>query len=160
VRREIGTVDRDQPVIEIHTGEELLEASEGQTRFMMFLLSVFSGAAFILAVVGIYGVVAYSVAQRTPEIGVRIALGAAKPDILRLVIGNGLILTLSGIGIGAAASILLTRALSTMLYQTSATDPVTFLLSAGLFTAVAVAASFIPARRAMNIDPADALRTE
>jgi len=83
--------DRDQPVIEIHTGDELLEASEGQTRFMMFLLGVFSATAFILAVIGIYGVIAYSVAQRTNELGIRMALGAARADILRLVIGSGLL---------------------------------------------------------------------
>ncbi|HKX00043.1 MAG TPA: ABC transporter permease [Bryobacteraceae bacterium] len=160
VRREIAAVDRDQPVIEVHTGEELLEASEGQTRFMMFLVGVFSATAFILAIVGIYGVIAYSVSQRTPEIGVRIALGAARGDVLRLVLIDGLILCLSGIAIGCTASLALTRMISSLLYQTSTTDPATFLTSAVLFTAVAVAASLIPARRAMRIDPTDALRSE
>ena len=115
VRREIAAVDRDQPVVEIHTAEELLEASQGQTRFMMFLLSVFSATAFILAVVGIYGAIAYSVAQRTQELGIRIALGATSGDILRLVIGNGLILTLSGIAIGTGASVALTRLMNSLL---------------------------------------------
>jgi putative ABC transport system permease protein len=160
VRREIAAADRDQPVIEIHTGEELLEASQGQTRFMMFLLGVFSATAFILAVIGIYGVIAYTVAQRTQELGIRMALGAARSDILRLVIGNGLILTGSGIVIGVAGSLALTRLISTMLYETSSTDPLTFLVSAGLFTAVAVIASYLPARRAARIDPTDALRAE
>jgi putative ABC transport system permease protein len=158
VRHEIAAVDRDQPVVEIHTAEELLEASQGQTRFMMFLLSVFSAAAFMLAVVGIYGVIAYSVAQRTQELGIRIALGATRGDILRLVIGNGLILTLSGIAIGTAASAALTRLMTSLLYDTSATDPLTFVTSAVLFTAVAAAASFIPARRAAAVDPMEALR--
>ena len=125
---------------------------------MMFLLGVFSATALVLAVVGIYAVNAYSVALRTRELGVRIALGAARGDILRLVIGNGLTLTLTGIAIGIAASVALTRLLSALLYQTSATDPLTFLAAAALFTAVAVAASLIPARRATRIDPMDALQ--
>ncbi|MBZ5603298.1 MAG: ABC transporter permease [Acidobacteriia bacterium] len=160
VRREIGAVDRDQAVIEIHTGEELLEASAGRTRSMMFLLGVFSATAFVLAVIGIYGVIAYSVAQRTQELGIRIALGAAKTDILRLVIGNGLILTGIGIAIGLAGSVAVTRLLSAMLYETSATDPITFAVCALLFTGVATAASYVPARRATRIDPTDALRAE
>jgi putative ABC transport system permease protein len=160
VRREIAAVDRDQPVIEIHTGEELLEASAGQTRFMMSLIGVFSATAFSLAVIGIYGVIAYSVAQRTQELGIRMALGAAKADILRLVIGNGLILTGTGIVIGLAGSIAVTRLMTAMLYQTSPTDPVTFVVSAVLFTTVALLASYLPARRATRIDPTDALRSE
>jgi putative ABC transport system permease protein len=160
VRREIAAVDRDQPVIEIHTGQELLDASQGQSRFMMFLLGVFSATAFILAVIGIYGVIAYSVAQRTQELGIRMALGAAKGDILRLVIGNGLMLTGTGIAIGLLGSIGLTRLMSTMLYKTSATDPVTLATSAILFLLVAALASYLPARRAARIDPTDALRAE
>jgi ABC-type antimicrobial peptide transport system permease subunit len=160
IRREIAASDRDQPVIEIHTGEELLEASQGQTRFMMFLLGVFSVTAFVLAVIGIYGVIAYTVAQRTQELGIRMALGAARTDILRLVIGSGLVLTGTGIAIGLAGSIAATRLLATLLYQTSTTDPLTFILSAILFTIVAALASYVPARRATRIDPTDALRAE
>jgi putative ABC transport system permease protein len=160
VRREIAAADRDQPVIEIHTGDELLEASAGQTRFMMFLLGVFSATAFTLAVIGIYGVIAYSVAQRTNELGIRIALGAARADILRLVIGSGLLLTGTGIVIGLAGSVAATRLLEALLYQTSATDPLTFIASAILFTVVAAVASYFPARRATRIDPSDALRAE
>ena len=160
IRREISEADRDQPVIEIHTGEELLEASAGQTRFMMFLLGMFSATAFILAVIGIYGVIAYSVAQRTNELCIRMALGAARADIIRLVIGRGLLLTGTGIVIGMAGSLAGTRLLESLLYETNATDPLTFIASALLFTAVAAAATYIPARRATRIDPADALRAE
>jgi ABC-type antimicrobial peptide transport system permease subunit len=157
IRREIAAVDRDQPVIEIHTGEELLEGAQGQTRFMMFLLGVFSATALILAVIGIYGVIAYTVAQRTQELGIRMALGAARGDILRLVIGSGLALTGVGIAIGLAGSIAGTRLLATMLFETSPTDPMTMIVSCALFVIVAAAASYIPARRAMNIDPAECL---
>ena len=138
----------------------MLEASAGQTRFMMFLLGVFSATAFILAVIGIYGVIAYSVRQRTHELGIRMALGAGRSDILRLVIGNALLLTGTGIVIGLAGSMAVTRLLESLLYDTSATDPLTFIASAILFVLVAAAASYIPARRATLIDPTDALRTE
>jgi putative ABC transport system permease protein len=160
VRREIAAADRDQPVTEIHTGDELLEASAGQTRFMMFLLGVFSATAFILVAIGIYGVIAYSVAQRTNELGIRIALGATRADILKLVIGSGLLLTGTGIVIGLAGSVAATRLLESLLYETSATDPLTFFVSAILFTVVAAVASYFPARRATRIDPSDALRAE
>ncbi len=160
VRREIAAVDRDQPVIEIHTGEELLEASQGQTRFMMFLLGVFSMTAFVLAVIGIYGVIAYAVAQRTQELGIRMALGAARGDILRLILGNGLALTGVGIALGLAGSFGVMRWIRAMLYETSASDPVTLIGSAALFVAVAMIASYVPARRAVRIDPTVALRAE
>jgi ABC-type antimicrobial peptide transport system permease subunit len=142
------------------TGEELLEASQGKTQFMMFLLGVFAVTALILAVIGIYGVISFGVAHRTQELGIRMALGATKTDVLRLVIGNGLILTAAGILIGLAGSIALTRLMATLLYQTSPTDPLTFLASAVLFAAAAMLASYLPARRATRIDLADALRTE
>jgi putative ABC transport system permease protein len=158
VRAQVAAADPDQPLTEIQTMEERLETASASPRFTMLLIGVFSITAFVLAVVGIYGVIAYSVAQRTKEMGIRIALGAARFDILRLVIGNGLGLTLIGIVIGLAGSIALTRVMSTMLYETSATDPFTLIASAMLFLAVAIAASYVPARRATRIDPADALR--
>lgn len=160
VRGQISAIDKDQPVTDIKTLEEVLESAGAQPRFTMFLLAIFSATALILAIVGIYGVIAYSVAQRTQELGIRMALGAAKADILRLVIGHGLLLTASGIAIGLIASVAVTRVLSSMLYQTSATDPVIFSGSAALFLVVASIASYVPARRATHIDPTDALRHE
>ena len=158
VRARLESVDRAEPVTDVHTLEEYLETLSAPARFTTVLLGVFSALAFVLAVVGLYGVIAYSVAQRQQELGIRIALGAARGDIFRLVIGGGLTLTAVGIVIGVAGSLALTRVMGTLLYQTSATDPVTFGASALLFTATAVAASYIPARRAARIDPTAALR--
>jgi putative ABC transport system permease protein len=158
LRAQVAAADPDQPLTEIQTMEERLELASASPRFTMLLIGVFSATAFILAAVGIYGVIAYSVAQRTQELGIRIALGAEKFDILRLVIGNGLTLSLTGIVIGLAGSIAMTRLMSAMLYETSSTDPLIFGASAALFLAVATVASYLPARRATRIDPADALR--
>ncbi|MBZ5554521.1 MAG: ABC transporter permease [Acidobacteriia bacterium] len=160
VRREISGIDKDQPITHVQTLEELVDSARASPRFTMFLLGVFAGTALILAVVGIYGVVAYSVAQRTQEIGIRLALGAAPRDILRLVLDQGLILAASGIGIGLGVSWALTRMMKSLLFETKTTDPITFVASAFLFTAVALVASYRPARRAMRVDPAGALRAE
>lgn len=160
VRREIVAVDRDQPITEIYTGEELLQASAGQTRIMMCLVGVFAAIAFLLAAVGIYGAIAYTVAQRTQELGIRVALGASSGDILRLVIGNGLVLAACGIVIGLGGSMAVTRLMTAMLYDTSAADPLTFFASAALFISVAAIASYLPARGAMRVDPTHALRAE
>jgi putative ABC transport system permease protein len=158
VRAAIAQIDRDQPVTRMQTLEQVLAASASSQRFTMLLLGSFSATALILALVGIYGLVAYSVTQRSPELGVRIALGATRGDILKLVVVHGTKLALYGVVIGAAGSLILTRLLSGMLYRTSATDPLTFMLSAFLFTAAAMAASYIPARRATRIDPVQAFR--
>ncbi len=158
VRREIAKIDQDQPVTGVQTLEEVIASSTSQRRFTMLLLAAFSATALILAIVGIYGALAYSVAQRTGELGVRIALGADRSDILRLVVGQGLALTLAGIALGLLGSLLLTRVMSSMLFQVSASDPATFALSAALFLAVASIASYLPARRATRIDPTEALR--
>jgi predicted permease len=160
VRREIAAVDSDQPVIEIHTGEELLDASRSQMRFLTFLLGAFSAFALMLAVMGIYGLMAYTVEQRREELEIRIALGAAKEDILWLVVSNGLFLSGVGILIGLAGSLALTRLMAAMLFETSATDPLTFLATGLLFIAVAALASYLPARRATAMDPYGTLRTE
>jgi putative ABC transport system permease protein len=160
VKREIAAVDRDQPVTEIKTMDELMDSLSEGARFTMLLISVLSGAAFVLAAVGIYSVVAYSAGQRTPELGIRIALGASDADILRLVIRGGLLLAVSGIAIGIAGALALTRIMSTLLYETSAVDPATYLLCAMIFVLVALLASYFPARRATRIDPAEALRAE
>ena len=158
VRHVITEVEKDQSVTDVRTMEETLESLNAQPRFLMFLLGLFSAVAFVLAIVGIYGVIGYMVAQRTQELGIRIALGAAKIDILKLVIGSGLALAAAGISIGLLASLALTRLMASLLYQTSSTDPATLLASVALFTVVAAVASYLPARRATRIDPTDALR--
>jgi putative ABC transport system permease protein len=158
IRRQVALVDKDQPLTSVQTLEELVGSASAQPRFTMLLLAVFSATALILAIVGIYGVIAYSVAQRTGELGIRMALGADQSDVLKLVVGHGLRLTLVGIGIGLAGALALTRLMSTLLYQTSVTDPIAFVVSALLFTVVALLASYLPARRATRIDPTDALR--
>jgi putative ABC transport system permease protein len=160
VRNQIAATDRDQPVTGVMTMEEFIETQNEQSRFATALLGAFSGLAFVLAVIGIYGVIAYSVAQRTQEMGIRIALGARKSDILRLVIVHGLTLTGIGIAIGLVASLAVTRLMTSLLFQTSATDPLTFLTTAVVFVIVAFLASYVPARRATHIDPTSALRSE
>jgi putative ABC transport system permease protein len=160
VRRAIAKVDREQPLTRVFTGEELLESANAQPRFTTLLISVFSAAAFVIAAVGIYGVIAYSVAQRTTELSLRIAIGAAKTDVFRLVIGDGLRLVAWGILLGLAVSFAATRVMASLLYETSARDPLIFAASAGLFTAVSLLASYLPARRAAIIDPVHALRAE
>jgi putative ABC transport system permease protein len=160
LRAQVASADPDQPLTDIQTMEERLETASAPPRFTMLLIGIFAATAFTLAVVGIYGVIAYSVAQRTQELGIRIAMGAGRSDILRLVIGNGLILTAVGIAIGLFGAIGLTRVMPAMLYETSATDPLTFVISASLFIVVAILASYVPARRATRIDPTEALRAE
>jgi len=158
VRARVRALDHEQPVTAIQTLDELLEQGAAQPRFTTFLLATLSGAALLLAVVGIYGVIAWSVAERTQEMGIRIALGAERADILRLVLRQGLLLALSGIAIGLGASLALTRLLGSLLYRVSVTDPVTFVTGAVLFTGVAMLASYLPARRATRVDPMVALR--
>ena len=158
IRNQVLVIDPDQPVSAVATMDELLEASEGQLRLIMALVAAFAGAATLISVVGLYGVVAYSVAQRTKEMGIRRALGAQQTDILSLVTGQGLRLAVIGVFLGMGGAFAVTRLLQDLLFQVSATDPVTFLAVAILFVIVAMAASYIPARRAIGIDPMDALR--
>jgi predicted permease len=159
-RQAVWNIDRDQPITEIKTMDEEVESLRAQRRFTMLLIGTLSAAAFFLTVVGIYGVIAYSVAQRTQELGVRMALGAARSDVLRLVIGRGLGLTIAGLIAGIAGSLALTRVLESFLYQVSARDPISYVVSGVLFLLAAFAASYLPALRATRIDPADALRYE
>jgi putative ABC transport system permease protein len=160
VHRQLMSIDPDQPVIDVKTMEELLESLNSGRRFILFLIATLSASAFFLAVVGIYGVIAYSVAQRTQEMGIRMALGAARADILKLVLTRGLILTIVGLIAGVAGSLALARVMASLLYQTSPHEPIAYIASALLFIAASLLASYVPARRATHIDPADALRAE
>jgi putative ABC transport system permease protein len=160
VRRTVWDIDKDQPVSNIRTMEEIFADSIARQRFSMLLLAIFAILALVLASVGIYGVMSYSVAQRTREIGIRMALGARRGDVLKLVVGQGLKLVLIGVAIGLAASFILTRVMSSLLFGVSATDPITFFVISLVLTSVAVLASYIPARRAVSVDPMVALRYE
>ncbi|MGH9704891.1 MAG: FtsX-like permease family protein [Candidatus Acidiferrales bacterium] len=149
-----------EPVVGVLTMEEVVDQSISQNRLSMILLSSFAGLALLLATIGIYGVQAYAVRQQVREVGIRVALGAQPADIYRLVIGQGLTLAGIGIGIGLAASFGLTRLMASQLYGLTATDPITFAGVAILLILVALAACFIPARRATRVDPMVALRYE
>jgi putative ABC transport system permease protein len=160
IRREIQAVDKDQAVFKVTTLEQLMGDSILFRRFFMILLLVFAGLALTLAAVGIYGVMSYVASQRTHEIGIRMALGAQASDVLKLIIGNGMLLALIGVTAGLAGSFALTRLLAGLLFGVSATDAVTFLIvSIGLIV-VALFACYIPARRATKVDPLVALRYE
>ncbi|MGH9852315.1 MAG: ABC transporter permease [Blastocatellia bacterium] len=160
VRAEIWKLDKDLPLFRVRTMEQILSASVAGQRFNMLLLAVFAALAMLLAAVGIYGLMSYATAQRTREIGVRLALGARASDVLRLVMKQGLILTISGVAVGLAGAFALTRVMTGLLFGVSATDPVTFTLIAALLTLVALVACWIPARRATKVDPMIALRCE
>jgi len=160
VRAEVRAMDRDTPVINVTTIERLLGESMAERRFQTTLLGLFSTVALALAAIGIYGLMYHSVARRTHEIGVRIALGASARDVLALVVREGLLLAAVGVAAGLAGSFALTRALAGLLFGVTATDPVTFAGVAGMLLMVALAASLIPARRATRVDPMVALRYE
>ena len=159
-RAKVREIDRDVPISNVNTMEELVAQSVAQRRFGMFLLGAFAVLALLLAAIGIYGVVSYSVTQRTQEIGVRMALGANAVDVLKMVLRNGMSLALIGVGLGLAGAFALTRLMARLLFEVTPTDVTTFgLVSVGL-TAVALLACYLPARRAMNVDPLEALRDE
>ena len=158
VRAAVLAVDANQPVADIRLMDEILESSVGQRHLAARLLALFAGAALLLAMVGIYGVLAYTVAQRTQEIGIRRTLGANRRDILRLVLGQALGLTLAGVVGGLTGAFAFTRLLGTLLFQVSSTDPATFAGVAVMFLAVALIAGLIPAWRAVRIEPMTALR--
>jgi putative ABC transport system permease protein len=160
VRREALAVDPDIPLYEVKTMREVLDGSLASRRFDMALLALFAALAVLLAAVGLYGTMAYMVTQRTHEIGIRMALGARSRDVLRLVVGQGMALTLAGVTLGVLGALALTRVLSTLLVGVAATDPWTFGAVAALLSAVAFVACYLPARRAARVDPLIALRCE
>lgn len=160
VRKTVWEIDKDQPVSNISTMKEVLSESISRQRFSMLLLGIFAAVALVLAAVGIYGVMSYSVAQRTHEIGIRMALGAQRSDVLKLAVGQGLKLVLVGVALGLAAAFVLTRVMSSLLFGVSATDPATLAIISLVLIGVALFASYIPARRATKVDPMVALRYE
>ena len=160
VRSAMQEIDRDLPLYGIKTANDVIAESVAPRRFNMLLLGIFGGLALALASVGLYGVISYSVSQRTREIGIRVALGASHKSVLGLVVGQGLVLSTIGVVIGVAASFFLTKFLATLLFGVSATDPMIFAAISVLLIGVSTTASLIPARRAMKVDPMVALRYE
>jgi putative ABC transport system permease protein len=160
IRREILALDKDQAVFNIETMEQLVSDSMSLRRFSMFLLGVFAALALVLAAIGIYGVLAQSVSQRTHEIGIRMALGAQTRDVLQLIVRQGMSLTVIGVVIGLAGAFGLTRLLGSLLFGVGATDPATFLWIAVLLASVSFFACYIPARRAARLDPIKALTSQ
>jgi putative ABC transport system permease protein len=159
-RRELQQLDPELPMGAVATMDQLLADSLSRSRFTMLLLGIFSAVALVLAAVGIYGLIAYSVTQRTQELGIRVALGAQRRDVLRLVLGQGARLTVLGVTFGLLAALAFSRLLASMLFGISVTDPLTFAGVVALLTIVALLACFIPARRATRVDPIVALRYE
>jgi putative ABC transport system permease protein len=160
LRNEVLAVNKNVPVFAVQTMTEQIAGQLAVDRMIAVLLSIFGGVALLLAAIGIYGVMAYAVAQRTREIGIRLALGAERSDILTMIVRRGLTLALVGAGIGLALAFALTRVVKTLLFGISATDPLTFSAISILLVAVALLASYFPARRATKVDPMSALRNE
>jgi putative ABC transport system permease protein len=160
LRREVQALDKDQPIYNVRTMDDVVMNSLGTRRVSMQLFTVFAIAALLLAAVGISGIMAYSVTQRTQEIGIRMALGAQGGDVLRMVVRQGMTLALIGIGVGLAGAFGLTRVLASLLFGVKATDPVTFVALSVLLTFVALLACYLPARRASRVDPVIALRAD
>jgi putative ABC transport system permease protein len=160
IRRQVHTLNRDLPLFDVKTMEERIREGTVKARFSATLLAVFAGMALVLSAVGIYGVMAYVVTQRTREIGIRIALGARQADVLGLVVRRGGGLAVAGIVVGIGGALAATRVLTTLLYQVRPSDAATYAgLGCGLL-AVALLASYIPARRAAAVDPSSALRAD
>jgi putative ABC transport system permease protein len=160
LREAVWKVDKDQPITSLRMMSDYLNDSVSQQRFNVVLLAAFALLALILASVGIYGVMSYSVTQRTHELGIRMALGARRGDVFRLVVMEGMRLALGGVALGLAGAFAATRLMASLLYGTSATDPLTFVIISLILTGVALAACFVPARRATRVDPMIALRYE
>lgn len=160
VRGQIAALDPSQPIYNIRTMEQIRDESVATEKLNLMLLILFASVALVLALVGIYGVMSYSVTQRTHEIGIRVALGAQKRDVMRLVVGQGMLLAVVGVGIGLGLAFGLTRLMAALLFGVSATDPITFAAVAGVLALVALIACYVPARRATKLDPMIALRCD
>jgi putative ABC transport system permease protein len=160
IRREVQNLDPEQPIYHVATMEQRVADSVGPQRFDALLLTLFAAVALLLAVVGIYGVMSYWVTQRTHEIGVRVALGAQRQQVLRLVLARAAWLTLGGLTLGLVGAFVLARALSGLLFGVKAIDPLTFLAASAALAGIAFVASWQPARRAASVDPMVALRYE
>ncbi len=160
IRAAVGAIDRDIPVYGIQTMEEYVARAMEQPRLSMTLTAMFGGLALVLASLGIYGVLYYVVSRRTQEIGIRLALGATRGDVMRLIVGHGMTLAVAGIAIGLAAAWAITRSLGSLLVGISPHDPGTFAAIAALLASIALVASYLPGRRATRVDPVIALRYE
>jgi putative ABC transport system permease protein len=159
-REQVAALDKGVPVYQVATMDQLLSASIAPQRFDLFLLALFAAIAMILAAVGLYGVISFTVSRRIHEIGIRLALGARPGEILRLITWQGMSLVMIGLAFGLAASFLLTHLMASLLYGVDPTDPLTFASVTALLVLVAFVACYIPARRAMRVDPTIALRCE
>ncbi|HEV2447318.1 MAG TPA: FtsX-like permease family protein, partial [Candidatus Sulfopaludibacter sp.] len=160
IRRAVAAIDKDQPIYAISTMKEVVDNSVSTRRVTLILLGLFSGLALALAAIGIYGVISYSAAQRSREIGIRMALGAQRGDVLRLTLGEGAKIAGAGVAIGTLGSLAVTRLMAKLLYGVSAVDPATFAAVAAGLAIVAMLACYIPARRTLRVDPLAALRHE
>ena len=158
VRAQIAAVDSEQPVIKVQTVDDILGNARTEPQFLVMLIGTFSGTALVLAVIGIYGMLSYAVAQRRQEFGIRLALGAKRGDLMRLVLGRGLVLTSTGIVLGLAGALALTRFVGSLLYEVGTRDLITFIAAPAVFLCVAMLASYVPARRAMRADPIEAIK--
>jgi putative ABC transport system permease protein len=160
LRAEVFAIDKNQPVFDVKTLEQRVAKTIAASRSLMLLFSGFAVLALVLASVGIYGIVSYSVSHRTREIGIRMALGARGVDVLRMVLKNGMTLVVAGVAIGVAGALALTRFLTTLLFGVTPTDTTTFIVVSLTLAAVALIACLVPARRATKVDPLEALRNE
>ena len=160
LRSALAQIDPNQPLVKVRTMEENMATTVAQPRFRAWLIGIFAMLALVLAGVGVYGVMSYAVTQRTSEIGLRVTMGAQPQDVFHIIVGEGLRLSLLGVGIGLVTALALTRLLQSFLFGISAYDPLTFVGVSVLLTLVALAASFFPARRATRVDPLVALRYE